>query len=364
MKKFISLLALVAFSIQFVNAQNKTLTGIVMSVDKNKPLVGATVSVKGTTQSTITDIDGKFQINVSGNAESLEVSYVRMKTKEVTIDLLTDFIVKLEPNESKMGINGDLSYSLFYLWRGQNKCDNPFQLNLNAYAYGAWIKAQGVSGSDIYSEINLSAGYTYRFVSLSVTDYYWNKNDVMDFYSYEYQDNNGYAYFGGIGAFDYFTYYKRGHRFETSLNFDFSKLVKYLDITFSANCMFYYVPKQYDNSDKNLAKAFLFSLDYNLPVENIVLKIGASACYDNSHVEYYDYSNSNAQQSYPDSETLPKVRERVYGNENDFDFIDVHFCMDYKYHFTKRFGVDLNAMLMYNPVADKPYINAGAGILF
>ncbi len=43
-------------------AQERTISGIVISGDDNEPIVGATVMVVGTTIGTTTDIDGRFTI--------------------------------------------------------------------------------------------------------------------------------------------------------------------------------------------------------------------------------------------------------------------------------------------------------------
>lgn len=66
-----------------VNAQSKSASGKVLSADDGQPIIGATIRVKGTTAGTITDVDGNFKINLSGNAKTLIVSYVGMKTAEV-----------------------------------------------------------------------------------------------------------------------------------------------------------------------------------------------------------------------------------------------------------------------------------------
>lgn len=44
-------------------AQERTITGVVLSGDDNEPIVGASVMVTGTTLGTTTDIDGRFTIN-------------------------------------------------------------------------------------------------------------------------------------------------------------------------------------------------------------------------------------------------------------------------------------------------------------
>jgi TonB-linked SusC/RagA family outer membrane protein len=64
--------------------QGKRVTGTVTD-DKQLPLVGATVSVKGSKISTTTDAIGKFSLTVPDNTQTLVVSYVGMQNREVEI---------------------------------------------------------------------------------------------------------------------------------------------------------------------------------------------------------------------------------------------------------------------------------------
>lgn len=59
------------------------ITGIVTD-DSGLPLIGVAVSVKGTNQGVVTDIDGNFTLEVSGNAV-LVFSYIGMETVEFTL---------------------------------------------------------------------------------------------------------------------------------------------------------------------------------------------------------------------------------------------------------------------------------------
>ncbi len=52
-------------------AQSRQVTGVVTSGENNQPLAGVTVTVKGTTNSVSTNEQGRFSINVSGNAPVL-----------------------------------------------------------------------------------------------------------------------------------------------------------------------------------------------------------------------------------------------------------------------------------------------------
>ena len=63
--------------------QSNTVTGVV--VDANgEPIIGANVVVKGTTNGTITDIDGRFSLEAPGNAV-LSISYIGYNAQDVKI---------------------------------------------------------------------------------------------------------------------------------------------------------------------------------------------------------------------------------------------------------------------------------------
>lgn len=64
-----------------IDSQQIKVTGIVK--DNTGPIIGASISEKGTTNSTLTDINGNFTLNV-GSGATLVVSYIGMKTVEVT----------------------------------------------------------------------------------------------------------------------------------------------------------------------------------------------------------------------------------------------------------------------------------------
>src|SRR5690606_16896344 len=72
---------LVALTMQFSFAQEKTVTGVVS--DDLGPVAGASVVVKGTTNGTTTDFDGNYAISAK-QGDVLEISYVGNK-QEVTV---------------------------------------------------------------------------------------------------------------------------------------------------------------------------------------------------------------------------------------------------------------------------------------
>jgi len=63
-------------------AQN-VLRGIVISATDQEPIIGASVVEKGSTNGTVTDLDGRFQLSVHENAK-IVISYIGFVTKEIT----------------------------------------------------------------------------------------------------------------------------------------------------------------------------------------------------------------------------------------------------------------------------------------
>ncbi|WP_111669373.1 SusC/RagA family TonB-linked outer membrane protein [Algoriphagus litoralis] len=85
MKKVLLGFALSFLTIVSVLAQSKTITGRVTSAEEPEGIPGASVVVKGTTQGTITDLDGSYSITVPDNASTLVFSFVGYLTKEMSI---------------------------------------------------------------------------------------------------------------------------------------------------------------------------------------------------------------------------------------------------------------------------------------
>ncbi len=75
--------------------QQKEITGKVTD-SSGEPLPGATVMVKGTTIGTVTDANGNFSLRIPANAQTLQISFVGMKTVEMPIGNRITFNVVLE----------------------------------------------------------------------------------------------------------------------------------------------------------------------------------------------------------------------------------------------------------------------------
>ena len=85
MKKIALLLAFFAIGLQVLMAQTKEISGTVTSADDGGLIPGVSVSVKGTTLGTITDMDGAFRLKVPQDAKVLTFSFVGMKSQDVAI---------------------------------------------------------------------------------------------------------------------------------------------------------------------------------------------------------------------------------------------------------------------------------------
>ncbi len=69
--------------------------------EKGVPLPGATIRVKGTTKGTVTDIDGKFTLDVEQGAV-LQVSYLGYDLQEIVIGGQSEIAVQLQPDATQL----------------------------------------------------------------------------------------------------------------------------------------------------------------------------------------------------------------------------------------------------------------------
>lgn len=86
-----------AMNVQVVQ-QKKTVSGTVKDVT-NQPIIGASILEKGTSNGTITDIDGKFSLSLSPGA-TVVISYIGYKNQEVKFTGKVINIVLLEDSEA------------------------------------------------------------------------------------------------------------------------------------------------------------------------------------------------------------------------------------------------------------------------
>ena len=77
-------MALLGLFITQSYAQNKTITGVVKD-QTGEPLIGVNVMEKGTTNGTITDVDGKYSVTATGKTPVLVFSYIGYLTQEIPV---------------------------------------------------------------------------------------------------------------------------------------------------------------------------------------------------------------------------------------------------------------------------------------
>ena len=97
-KGVLTLLLVLLVQISF--AQEKTISGVV-SDNTGLPLPGVNILIKGTTTGTQTDFDGKFSLNASVG-DVIVISYLGLKTKEVTVGSANSITVTLEEDSSSL----------------------------------------------------------------------------------------------------------------------------------------------------------------------------------------------------------------------------------------------------------------------
>ena len=87
MKKYLLLSTMFVFALAIGQswAQERTISGNVTSVDDGSSLPGVNVVLKGTTNGTITDVDGNYKLSVPSEGGTLVFSFVGLATEEVEI---------------------------------------------------------------------------------------------------------------------------------------------------------------------------------------------------------------------------------------------------------------------------------------
>lgn len=112
MKKILLLIILVLWTAA-VFAQNVTVTGRLVDKD-GKPIAGATIREKGVTNTTLTDIDGNFQIKTVAS-NRLVLSMKGYDSKEITLDnnndLTEDIVMMPTKKRVDFGVIGGIDYA-------------------------------------------------------------------------------------------------------------------------------------------------------------------------------------------------------------------------------------------------------------
>src|SRR5260221_14490888 len=83
MKKLL-LLSMVCSAL-LTQAQMRQVTGLITSSTDGSAVAGANITLKGSSTGTVSDADGKFAINVTGEPAVLVISFIGFATQEITV---------------------------------------------------------------------------------------------------------------------------------------------------------------------------------------------------------------------------------------------------------------------------------------
>lgn len=97
----LSLISTCIMTTMSVVAQNIEVRGTVTDGFYKEPIIGASIVEVGSTNGTITDIDGNFVLNVSPNAK-LKISFIGYKSVELNVDNKTRFNVVLKEDSEEL----------------------------------------------------------------------------------------------------------------------------------------------------------------------------------------------------------------------------------------------------------------------
>jgi len=96
------LVGMLVLSSSFLMAQNaKKIAGTVLD-ENGEGLIGAAVTETGTTNGVITDMDGNFTLQVSGNAKTVQVSFIGYITETVQIPASGNIVIRMEPDRQML----------------------------------------------------------------------------------------------------------------------------------------------------------------------------------------------------------------------------------------------------------------------
>ncbi|MGB5554346.1 MAG: SusC/RagA family TonB-linked outer membrane protein [Flavobacteriaceae bacterium] len=100
MRKLLLFIVVMGYSISAFS--QTSVSGLVLEKDTNQPLLGVSIVVKGTTEGTTTDFDGKFVLEGLEDSDIIEFSYIGFTTQAVQVNGQRDITVLLETNAQVM----------------------------------------------------------------------------------------------------------------------------------------------------------------------------------------------------------------------------------------------------------------------
>lgn len=100
--RLVMLLFVGVFVTNVALAQERTVSGKVVSSEDQQPFPGVNIIVKGTANGTTTDVNGEFKLNVGANDDVLVFSFVGFETQEVSLSGRTKIDVTLTSDAKQL----------------------------------------------------------------------------------------------------------------------------------------------------------------------------------------------------------------------------------------------------------------------
>lgn len=152
-----------AFGINSINQQKRKVTGTVM--DDYGPVIGASISVKGTSIGTITDFDGKFSVDVNDD-QVLVISFIGYETQEIRIGEQSNLTVYMKGDTqaldevvvTALGIKKDakkLGYAVSTIAAGELTKTSSQNLGSALYGKASGVRIQTAPGGSGAISINV-----------------------------------------------------------------------------------------------------------------------------------------------------------------------------------------------------------------
>ncbi|MFW5724823.1 MAG: SusC/RagA family TonB-linked outer membrane protein [Bacteroidota bacterium] len=183
MKRICLIFAILVFMGSILGAQERRITGVVTDASTGTTMPGVTITVQGTTQGTITDVDGRYEI-VATEGATLVFSFVGMLTEErvvgtesvINVAMSMDLATLQEVVVTALGISREskaLGYSVQAvdgdeIVRGANT--NPINSLTGRVAGVNITNSSGAAGSSSFMTIRGAASLTGNNQPLFIVD--------------------------------------------------------------------------------------------------------------------------------------------------------------------------------------------------
>ncbi|MEM9679793.1 MAG: SusC/RagA family TonB-linked outer membrane protein [Bacteroidota bacterium] len=85
-----------------LQAQGRTVSGTVSSIEDGETLAGVNVVIKGTSSGAVTDLNGKYSVNINSNGETLVFSFIGLVTAEINVGSRSVIDVQMSPDVEQL----------------------------------------------------------------------------------------------------------------------------------------------------------------------------------------------------------------------------------------------------------------------